>query len=539
MTLVNNPWHRSSERVVAFLDLGTNSVRLLLVRIFPNHTFTTLTQQKEVIRLGEGEFTDQLLQPEAENRATIVCSKFADLARSYGAKEIIAVATSAVREAKNQNEFLRRLRHAANIEMHVISRQEEARLTYLGVVSAVHLDEKKAAFIDIGGGSTELIVGDQRQYRFLGSVNVGAVRLGGVFFPSDETGSVSAERYALIQRYVRNASLRTLQQMQKQGWELAFGSSGTIENLTDIAARALHNRVRQRDDSLSFNDLQHVIKMLCQRNLKERRQIPGINPERADIIIPGAAILDVLMHDLDIREIRVMSDRGLREGLLVDYLSRSEHAELFQGMSVRERSVLQLGHACGFDEKHARHIAELVLQMFDSAKKADLHDLGDHERELLEYAGLLHDIGTFLSYDNHHLHSHYLIRNAELLGFDQSEIALMSVAALFHRKGMPKKKSAAYAALDKHSRYCARILSAFLRIAEGLDRSHNGVIIHSKLRSLKKHAILEAEAIGDAQLEQWGVEDRLYVLEDVLDRPVQVKFHKVQPAVSDRRSKPT
>jgi len=515
----------SNGHVVSFMDIGTNSVRLLIVRIASNHSYTTLTQQKEVVRLGENEFTNRYLQPEAMDRAILVCRKFVELSRSYGAQDIIAVATSAVREAKNQKDFLRRLQHEAGVKVRVISGREEARLIYLGVSSAVHLGDKQAAFIDIGGGSTELIVGGQKQYQFLGSLNLGAVRLSTLFFPPNETGPVTPERYALLQRYIRNASVRTLQQMQKYHWELVFGSSGTIENLADIAARALHNRLRQREDILTYADLQRVIEMLCACTLEERRRLPGIKPERADIIIPGAAILDTLMQDLNIKQVRVISERGLREGMLVDYLSRSEHGELFQEFSVRERSVLQLGRACGFDEAHARQVAHLALELFDSAKKVGLHTLGDRERELLTYAALLHDIGAFLSYDNHHLHTYYLIRHAELLGFDQAEIVVMALVALFHRKAKPSKKNEEYAALDKATRRCVRVLSALLRVAEVLDRSHKGIITHAKFRALSKSSVrLELQATGDCQLEMWGVEDRIGTLEKVFKRAVKIKL---------------
>ena len=514
----------SDERVVSFMDIGTNSVRVLLVRINPNHSYATLTQQKEVVRLGEGEFVDQHLQPEAMDRAVLVCRKFAELSRSYGAAEIIAITTSAAREAKNQAEFLRRLRREADLDVRVISGKEEARLIYLGVSSGVHLGDKQAAFIDVGGGSTEVIAGDQRQYHYLGSLALGAVRLTTLFFLPEETDPINSERYALLQRYVRNASVRTLQQMKQNRFDIAFGSSGTIENLTDIAARALHNRPRQRDDVLPYSDLKQVVEMLSALPLEARRKVPGINPERADIIIAGAAIIDTLMQDLKLTELRVISERGLREGLLIDYLSRGEHAQLVRGMSVRERSVLQLGRTCGFDEKHAKHIRRLALEMFESAQKAGLHRLGDRERELLGYAAMLHDIGVFLSYNDHHLHTYYLIRNAELLGFDQSEIAIMATAALFHRKGMPKKKSAEFAALDKRSRSIVELMSVLLRLAEGLDRSHMGIVQHAKLRAIDKRTVeLEIHAAQDCQLELWGVQDRLKAAEKILDRKMQVR----------------
>jgi len=521
----------SDGRVVSFMDIGTNSVRLLIVRIAPNHSYTTLTQQKEVVRLGENEFADQYLQPEAMERAVLVCNKFAELSRSYGAQEIIVVATSAVRDAKNQKEFLRRLKQEADIDVNVISGREEARLIYLGIASAVHLDNKQAVFIDIGGGSTELIVGGEKQYQFLGSLKLGAVRLNTLFFLPDESGPVTVERYAVLQRYIRNASVRVLQEIQKYEWDIAFGSSGTIENLTDIAARVLHNRIRQRDDFLTYSDLQQVIKILCDCTLEERRKLPGINPERADIIIAGAAILDTLMQDLKIKQIRVLSERGLREGMLVDYLSRSEHAQLFQEFSVRERSILQLGRACGFDETHASQVAHLALELFDGTRKIGLHTLTDRERELLKYSALLHDIGSFLSYDNHHLHTYYLIRHAELLGFDQREIGLMALIALFHRKAKPNKSNEEYASLSKSDRKLVRVLSAILRVAESLDRSHKGIIQHAVFRSGKDSLRLELQVTGDCQLELWGLEDRMATFEAVFKRPVQIQIQKVENKV--------
>lgn len=526
-------------RVVAFMDIGTTSVRLLIVRIKSNHSYATLTQQKEVVRLGEGEFIDHYLQPEAMDRAVLVCRKFAELARSYDAAEIIAITTSAARDAKNQPVFLRRLRREADLDVRVISGREEARLIYLGVSSGVHLGTKQAAFIDVGGGSTELIAGDQKQYHYLGSLNLGAVRLTTVFFLPQESDPVDSERYALIQRYVRNSSVLTLRQMRRYHFDVAFGSSGTVENLTDIAARTLHNRQRRRDDILTHDDLKRVIEMLCALPLEARRRVPGINPERADIIIAGAAIFDTLMEDLKLSELRVIGDRGMREGLLMDYLSRGEYAHLFHGMCVRERSVLQLGRTCGFDEKHAKHIARLALDLFDSAAEAGLHKLGGRERELLEYAALLHDIGAFLSYNNHQVHTYYLIRHAELLGFDQSEIAVMAATALFHRKGLPTKKRSQMEELDKRARQTVQVLSVLVRLAEVLDRSHTGAVRHAKLRAVNKsRVVLEIHAVHDCQLELWGVKDRIKSAERLLDRKIEIQVIGPKKRIASKTQPP-
>jgi exopolyphosphatase/guanosine-5'-triphosphate,3'-diphosphate pyrophosphatase len=521
-----SPNQSSDGRIVSFIDIGTNSVRLLLVRINSNQSYATITQQKEVVRLGEGEFIDQYLQPEAMNRAVLVCRKFVELSQSYGAKEIIAIATSATREAKNQAEFLRHLRREAQLDVRVVSSKEEARLVYVGMSSGVHLGNQQALFMDIGGGSTEVIAGDQHQHHYLDALKLGAIRLTSIFFLPNETEPVASERYALLQRYVRNASVRAVQQLKKHKLELAFGSSGTIENLADIAARAFHDRPRKRDDVLTAAELKRVVEILCALPLEERRQVPGINPERADIIISGAAILDTLLEELGLSRIHIVSERGVREGLLMDYLSRSEHAHLVQGMSVRERSVLQLARACNFDEPHARNVARLALEMFDSAREAGLHSLDERDRELLEYTALLHDVGAFISYSNHHVHTYYLIRNADLLGFDQTEIAVMAAAAFFHRMGLPNEKHAEFAELDKRLKKSVRVMSMLLRLAESLDRSHSGIITHARLRAEhKNYVVLEIQASQDCQLELWGVQDREKAVEKVLGRKMKLEVN--------------
>ncbi len=512
-------WQATLEgRVVAFLDIGTNSVRLLLVRLNANGSVTVLSQQKEVVRLGEDEFVDNYLKPEAMGRAAWVCRKFAEMARAHGSQEIIAIATSATREAENQADFVRLLQREAQIEVAVISGHEEARLIYLGIANAVHLAGRQAVFIDIGGGSTELAVGDAEQPSYLDSLKLGPIRLAALPMLAGDVGPIDNGRYSALQGYVRHAAVRAVQHVRALRLDLAYGSSGTVENLTDIASRVLHDRERKREDRLSLADLQRVRRLLCAMPLAQRRQVPGINPERADIIIPGAAILETLMQDLGLDELHVIADRGLREGLLVDYLARSEdHADLVHGGPVRERSVLQLARDCRFDEPHARHVANLALSLFDSAAAAGLLNSNGRARELLGYVALLHDIGSFLSYTDHELHTYYLIRNSELLGFDQTEVTLMATVALNHRKRRLHRSHPEYALLDKRSRLTATTLSVLLRIAESLDRSHTQTVGHVALRRLgKQSAVLEIQPAGDCQLELWGVRDHADALEKLL-----------------------
>jgi exopolyphosphatase / guanosine-5'-triphosphate,3'-diphosphate pyrophosphatase len=509
--------------VVGFMDIGTNSIRLLLARINPNHTFTTLTQHKETVRLGEGEFTQHRLRPAAITRAVQVCSRFARMARSFGAREIVAVATAATREARNRRPFVQRLKKEADLDIRVVSGKEEARLIWLGVCSGTNLADREAVFIDVGGGSTEVIVGDQQRYRYLDTLRLGAIRLQSMFFKAGETGPVSRGRYKDMQQYVRSTAIHTVQDVREYGPDLAIGSSGTIMNLADVAFRNFNDRPGKRKDVLVLSQLEQVAERLCSLSLSERRKIPGLNPERADIIIPGAAIVQTLLEELKLKQMRV-SDRSMRDGLPLDYLARGEHVHPLRKTTFRENSVLQLGQACGFAEIHARNVARLALELFDSARLAGLHALGEWERDLLEYAALLHDVGTFLSFADHEIHSAYFIRHADLLGFDDTEIAILANTAMFHRRNAPRKKHPALADIDPASQEVIRVLSVLLRLSESLDRSHTGVIRHVRLRSKgRTKAVLEVRCNEDCQLEIWGVQNHLKVFRRIFGRDLSIE----------------
>ena len=491
-------------KVVGFIDIGTNSVRLLVVRINPNRSYTVLSQEKEVVRLGEGEFRDQMLTPEAIYRGVTVVKKFAELSRAYGAEEVIAVATSAAREAKNQIDLLNRLRDEARVDVSVISGKEEARLIYLGVASGVHLRDRKGLFIDIGGGSTEVIIGDQDNYTYLDSLKLGAIRLTNLFLPEGAKTPVSSDVYSKMRKYVRNAVIRTTHRVKAERLAVAVASSGTAINLAEISNRMTGN-ADSRSMPLRRSQVKKIMTMLCSLPLDERRKVPGINPERADIIIGGGAILETLMDEFGLEEVTV-SERGLRDGLLAEYLAQGGDQE-YKEMSVRERSVLQLGRSCNLDEMHAERVKGLALSLFDSGFRQGLHNLGDWERELLGYAAFLHDIGDFISFNNHHLHSHYIIRNAELLGFDQREIVIMADLARFHRKKIPRRKDPDLEDLDEHSQKIVILLSALLRLAESLDRSHTGLVNNAEFATVQKTAaVIAIHSNEDVQLEVWGIE---------------------------------
>jgi exopolyphosphatase/guanosine-5'-triphosphate,3'-diphosphate pyrophosphatase len=491
--------------VVAFIDVGTNSIRLLVVRINTNGSYTVLRQEKEVVRLGEGEFKDNVLIPAAIGRAVVVCGKFVELSNNFRADHIVAVATSAAREARNQQELLDRLRSGARLDVSVVSGKEEARLIYLGVSSGLHIGDRKALFIDVGGGSCEIIIGDQNQYFYLDSLKLGAIRMSTLFVPEGHTGPITDSMYDKMCKYVRAAIIRTRKEVAEHDIAMAVASSGTAINLAQIATH-MFDLEEGRQPFLRRSQLKKMSAYLRSLPLEKRRQVPGINPERADIIIGGAATLETLMEELGLSEILV-SERGLRDGLFVEYLGEVGLISDSGPVNVRERSILQLARSCNMDEDHAVIVQRLALDLFDTGKRVKLHNMGKWERELLSYAAFLHDIGDFISFNNHHLHSYYIIANSDLLGFDQREISIIANLTKFHRKKIPRRNDPEMNGMDGHTQDMIAMLSALLRVAESLDRSHVGLIKEAGfIRADKEKAILRIISKEECQLECWGVE---------------------------------
>jgi exopolyphosphatase/guanosine-5'-triphosphate,3'-diphosphate pyrophosphatase len=290
------------------------------------------------------------------------------------------------------------------------------------------------------------------------------------------------------------------------------GSSGTIQNLAEMAARESRGQLAGEEfpapETMSLDALCEVAKKLCSLPVSERKKVPGINPQRADIIVAGAAILQTLMEELGMREISI-SPRGLLDGMLQNYLERGAHGYLDGAISTRDQSVLQLARSCNCDEAHAMWVSHLALCLFDSAGEAGLHSYGGIERELLSYAALLHDIGIFLSFDEHHSHTRYMIKHSELLGFNQREIDVMGNVAYFHRKWSEKKnrQDVYYNTLSKNDKKLACALGVFLRMAEGLDRSQQQTVRNAGFKPLKRSSIsLSLELSRPSLMEIYAIE---------------------------------
>lgn len=504
----------------AVIDIGTNSIRLGVVQPEKDLAYSLLNQQKEVVRLGEGEYASNRLTHDAIDRGILVLSKFVEMARGYDVADITVLATSALREAENQSDFVERAREDLGVDVHVISGAEEARLILLGVLSGVDVGSQKALVMDIGGGSTELAVGDQTGPLLLESLKLGAIRVSGIF-TEGETGAITPQLYRRMQEYVRGVAVHSVQRVREVGFQLMLGSSGTILNMAEMAARSKGETIAgPRGYYVRVEELEEQAARLRAMKLEERRRVPGINPERADIIVAGSTVLTTLMRELNAPGL-MTSDRALREGMVVDRLARTTGSpDAVLADSVRNRSVFQLARRCQFEEDHARAIARLACSLFDQFQQLGLHRLGVVERELLYYAAILHDIGGFISYTDHHRHGYYLVRYSPLLGFDATEIQMLAAIVLHHRKKLPKAKEEAMLGLNRAQRDIVTILSVILRLAESMDRGHLAGVeeVHASVDERNGTLTLELVSSSDCQLELWGLENQRAAVREVFGK---------------------
>lgn len=510
------------DRILAAIDIGTNSIHMVVVRIKPTlPAFTIIAKEKDTVRLGDCDPKIGLTTA-AIKRAIATLQRCQELAKSFNAEQIVAVATSAVREAPNGREFLQQVYEELGLFVNLISGQEEARRIYLGVLSGMEFNNHPHIIIDIGGGSTELILGDSHEPRFLSSTRVGAVRLTAEFIKNDP---ISHSEFQYLQAYIRGMLEREIQELltnlQPGERPRLVGTSGTIETLAIIHAReklgTLPNPLNGYQ--LSRKDIKEMLKHLASMSCLERNALPGMSDKRSEIIVAGALILSEAMTLLGVDYLTI-GERALREGVIVDWMLSHgliEDRLRYQG-SVRERSVKKIAQKYQVDLEHSERVANFALSIFNQTR-GHLHNWGTEERELLWAAAILHKCGLFISHSSHHKHSYYLIRNGELLGFAEAEIEIIANLARYHRRSTPKKKHESYSNLpSKPHRILVNQLSAILRLAVALDRRQSGAIERVNcayyLNSQQLHLHLQpSDPDDDCALELWSLDYEKAVFE--------------------------
>lgn len=457
---------------LAAVDIGTNSVHLVVARVDGEH-IEVIDREREMVRLGSSAGDMKELMPDAIDRGVAALGRFRQVAGIHGA-EVRAVATSAVREASNRAEFITRARDEAGIDIEVISGFEEARLIHLGVLAAVPSFHDQLLVFDIGGGSTEVVVGRGGDVLYARSLKLGSIRLTLRYFDGDK---VTSEAVEACREDIRATLAPAVRQARLLGFDVAVASSGTAGAVFQMIAAGHEGPAPRSLGNLRVAraEVEAVVKRLAKApNARARAKTPGLDPRRADIILGGALILEQVVTEMGIDEL-IFSDYALREGVLLDTWRRRHGGSLHKLSDLRRRSVMHVVELMDEDPAHSAQVARLALQLFDATGAR--HGLGDAERELLEAAALLANVGLFVSHSGHHKHSYYVIRNSEhLTGFTDREVELIAQVARYHRKSAPRKKHPEFALLGADDQDRVRTLAGLLRVAVGLDRNHLGSV---------------------------------------------------------------
>ena len=527
---------------LAAIDVGSNSIRLLIAERDDEGGYRVLDEEKVSPRLGHGLAETGMIAPDRLEEAIGAVERMKQIALGYGVAEVRVIATSAVREASNGHEFVAGVERLSNLRTEVIGHEDEGRLAHKSVAAAFDVRKLAFAVADIGGGSTEVVFSRAGAVEKVVGLKLGAVRVADMFGGPGSSGRGASEPKAFdeMRQYLKGAIEVAVGKMPLRP-KVLFGTGGTYSALASI------NMAREGGSAESVQGYrlsrERVTKTLTRLRaaLEKGEGVAGLNKDRQDIILPGAAIVEALMATLKVDEL-VVHDRGIRDGLMLSMLEGHTAVSKGRGsppaapptrmtLGSRAESVRRFARKCRYHEAHSEHVTTLALEIFDQlvellpdvaadlAGRSPTHPLAldpatgmDEEgRGVLEAAGVLHDIGYLVNHSGHHKHSYYIIANGELDGFTPRERELIANVARYHRRGHPKTRHQAYKALDNHDRKIVRRLAGVLRVADGLDRTHTQVVDRVSLdlqsRDGADHAntaVFTVESASDVSTDIWG-----------------------------------
>lgn len=493
---------------LAAIDIGTNSFRCIVVEVDPQEGFRVLDDEKAQVRLGEGLNESGRITAVAQQRAIEALQRMCKIISGLGATMVEVVATSAVRKAENRAEFIRAVKTATGLEVKVIDGEAEAELAILSLHHNFAMDRRRFAMVDIGGGSVEIVIASGRHTETVSSLELGVVFLTEKFLHADPPGEPELKQ---LRKHIRKT-------LKKAGIDDALqvnclvGSGGTM---TNIGSMVMAMRGEQYESvhryEILHSEVIHLSAMLTRKDQKERQNIAGLNPERADIIIAGMILTDELMRKIHTNLLRINA-KGIREGLILQSLQKRGLLPVSDQPRDWRKSVLEFARSCRFDEQHSEQVCRLAVKIFQAI--AAQNKLTDRNKELLEAAALLHDIGYFISYHQHHKHSYHLIRHANLFGFTPREREIIANLARYHRKAKPKKGHRNFSTMSVEDQLLVRKLGGILRLADGLDRRRNRQISEFDCRLQKGVLKMTLAGETDLSVEAYGAETKGDLFED-------------------------
>jgi exopolyphosphatase/guanosine-5'-triphosphate,3'-diphosphate pyrophosphatase len=501
----------------AAIDIGSNSVRMLAAEAEPSTGVRTLASDREVTRLGQSVFRTGRVSQEAID---LVCSVLARMAQTYHKLNVLGVrvvATAAIRDASNQQEFLKRASDAVGSPVETISGQEEARLIHLGVQTMWPQPGKRVLMIDIGGGSAELILSRDRHIEYSVSKQLGALRLCEIFLRTDPPRASELRR---LESYIEERIAPAIRKIGTREISRVIATSASAS----AAVSAINMVPRTRRDEAdrkraSVAQLRKLYRDLSTRSLEDRRKVVGIGPRRAEIIVPGIAVLLRVLEDLGLPAL-YHSAAGVRDGIIVDLAARGAGFNLTQLPPEQLATVEEMAARYHEPMKHVRKVARLANTLFTGLHS--LHQLSPMYGRLLEAAAYLHDIGHYVSDNKHHKHSYYLVANSDMPGFTARERELIANLCRYHRKAVPSETHVNWQSLDLEARRAVAYLAPILRLADNLDRSQDQRVKDVSCVVRPGDVLLEVKGDGDIDLETWAADRAGDVFQQVYGRRLAV-----------------
>ena len=500
---------------IAAIDVGTNSIHAIIASVTEKGSLRILSREKDMVRLGDSMSDRKSISDEAMERALKAMKRFSIMANKSEA-QIRAIGTSALREAENKDVFISLIERQTGIHIDIISGIEEARLIYVGAMHALPIITQKALVIDIGGGSTESVIGQFGTMHHIHSAKLGSLRLTKLFFPD---GIVTAERVQACRTFITGELSACILSIKKSGFDTVIGCSGTIHALIQMIYADKQRKIPETLNGITdqTDDVYvQIEKLIHSHKTEDRLLLPGLESKRADIIVAGALILEHYLKSLSISKL-LISAFALREGIVFDTIEKQRDINEYHHLTkLRSDTVYALCDLYKVNLEHAEHVKKLALQIFDDTIQR--HRMGDEERELLEAAALLHDVGYHISPEQHHHHSQYIISHCIMPGFTNDESQMIAMIARYHRKSHPKKKHPGFMMLGPEKQKIISILAGILRIAEGLDRRQQQLIdsLHCDIHGNAMLISLTTHNSTLIDIEIWGAERRTALLEDCL-----------------------
>jgi exopolyphosphatase/guanosine-5'-triphosphate,3'-diphosphate pyrophosphatase len=502
----------------AAIDIGSNSIRMEAAEVVSGQPARVLASEREVTRLGESVFRTGAVSEEALRAACAVLARMAALYRKLDVVGVRAVATSAIRDTRNPHEFLARASEAAGTPVEIISGREEARLIFLGVESTWPQTGKRTLMIDIGGGSAEIIGAEDGVLKEAFSKPLGAVRLREIFLKEDPPTALQLHQ---MHEYIQAKLDAPVRRLGHAGWDRAIATSATAAAVAHAVARIPGSR-REEIDRLRTPtpEVSKLYRRLAALHLAGRRRITGIGPKRAEIIVPGVAVLLDFLREFQLPAVYYCR-AGVRDGIIADLAARNVGAELSRLTADQRREVQDLGRRYGVSPEHARRVANIAHLLFTALQP--LHSLPPAAGKLLEAAAYLIDVGHYVSDSGHHKHSYYVVSNSDMAGFTQRERMLVACLCRYHRKSLPSPVHGQYQALPADDRRAVLFLIPLLRLADNLNRSRQQRIRDIECRLRDGEVVLDIKSSHDIDLEQWGAERAGEAFSQVYHRPVTVE----------------